>query len=212
MAFMSTAQPIRFRFQTLAGRCVLAAAIFLLLTSCTIEDWPYYKVSATGASVTRTSLLMRGNLGELLHFPLAEGAELTAKSNCYPREESGFQHCNLIVTLQVQMPMEIAFTEGAFLARAPSEPEILLGSIRFRRSYPDCPPNIDEPWCTREHVVVELDYTKARPLVLRGFPPREIELLVPPVIVDERVIAVPAIGFTYEDSFPYQLVPLFANY
>jgi hypothetical protein len=199
------------RFHTQTGLGVLVTATCFFLTSCTIEDWPYYKVSAAGASVTRTLVLSRGNLGELLHFPLVDGAELTATSNCYPRDENGFQHCSLIVTLEVQETMVIAFTEGPFVARAPSEPEILLGADKFRRSHPSCPPNVDQPWCTRERVVVELDYVNRRPLRIQ-VPPSEVELLVPSVIVNERAIAVPVIRFSYEDSFPYQLVPLFANF
>lgn len=207
-----TDRAIKPRFEARTWLGLLLTAIIFVETGCTIEDWPYYKVSAPGASVTRTSSLSRGNLGELLHFAIVDGAELTATSNCYPREENGFQHCSLIVTLEAQKPMNIEFTAGPFVARAPSEPEARFGSDGFRQSHPGCPPNVSQLWCTRERVVVQLDYTNVRPLVLRGSPPRQVELLVPPVVVDKQVVDVPAIRFTYEDAFPYQCVPLFVNF
>ena len=167
------------------GWLITLTVFALTLWSC-VQEWPHYNVSAPGAYVTDTFALMRLTLGERVHLPLADGAELTAVAVCYHPEPGGNQPCGLIVNLLVQEPMNIAFAGGPFIARDPSDHAIRFdaGASYLGRTACTASQLAEQSWCTAVSTRVHLAYEA---------PPRQIVLLVPDVIINDEAMAVPPI-------------------
>lgn len=172
------------------------------LVGCTVEDWPYYAAYMPGGVTIEGSRFMRGTWGDEVRFPIAEDAELSARSICYPREQDGNQPCRISVSLIHPGPGGISFEGGAFIARDPDDPETRFDGRWVKCRYDgDC--FISPTLPTQESVGIDLSYER---------PPELFELIVPLVKLSGRTYAIPPISFRYEDTFPYQIVPLLANY
>ena len=186
-------------------RWLIAIAIVLLLFGSCVHKWPYYKASAPGAHVTETLMLMRLTWGEQVHLPVGDGAEVAARAICYPPEPSGYQGCHLIIDLLIQKPMKISFTEGPFVARDPSNHEIRFYSGKPGEYSGNCPAAQFEEqfWCVAAKASVHLDYE---------VPPRQFELLIPGVTINDENVVVPPIKFEYYDFLAYQFVPWIVNF
>ena len=177
--------------RTIIKWLLLVTIVGIILSTCVI-DWPYYKASVPGGYTTESRMFMRGTWGEQAHLPLVHGAKLTVRTICYPRESSGFQSCNLVITLVNPSSNKINFTEGEFIVRDPSNHEIRFDTRTSRK----------ENGVTLL-LFVHLSYKK---------PPREFELLLPDIAINSNVQEIPAIKFQYEDSFPYQFDLWLSNY
>ena len=178
------------RTRTIIKWLLLVIIVGIVLSTC-IKDWPYYKASVPGGYTTESNMFMRGTWGEKAHLPLVQGAELTVRTICYPRETGGFQPCHLIINIDNQSTNKINFAEGEFIVRNPSNHEIRFDSGTWSREYG-----------ATIIIFVDLSYK---------ITPRKFELLLPDIAVNGEVRVVPAIQFQYEDSFPYQFVLWFAN-
>jgi len=139
-------------------------------------------------------MFMGGTSRETAHLPVVQGVELTATAICYPRESDNFQPCHLIIRLDNHSSNEINFTEGKVFVRDPYIHSIdFAGRATIKK--------FDVTLLIR----VDLKYKTT---------PREFELLLPDIAINDDVQVIPAIKFQYEDSFPYQyqFIPWFANY
>jgi hypothetical protein len=155
-----------------------------------MRDWPYYKVSAPNGYTTESWMFMRGTWGEQIHFPLADGVELAARTICYPRKSNGFQSCHLVIDIKNPNSIKIAFKNWDFIARDPSNHKIRYNGI---------PSRIEQnPGFL---VIVRLNST-----------PKEFELILPNIIIKGKEQSIPPMIFQYEDSFPYQFDPWIGNY
>ena len=186
-------------------RWLIPMAVVMLLFGSCVHKWPHYNASAPGAHVTETLMFMRLTWGEQVHLPVVEGAELAARAICYPPEQGGYQPCHLIIDLLIQRPMNIAFAEGSFIARDPSNHDIRFGANRPGEYHGNCAPEAFEAqaWCVA---------AKASVLLVYEMPPREFELLIPGVNINDKNFVVPAIRFEYDDFLAYQFVPLVVNF
>lgn len=185
--------------------CLIALLVIALLFGSCVHRWPHYKASAPGAHVTEKMMFMRLTWGEQVHLPLADGAELAARSICYPPAQGGYQPCHLIVELRIRKAMEISFTRGLIVARHPADLGIRFASGGYDTRIGNCPTEAFEAhaWCTAVSTSVHLDYE---------MPPSVFELLVPGVTINDENIAVPPIRFEYDDFLAYQFVPLLVNF
>ena len=177
---------------------VIGAVALFLLSTC-VDDWPHYSVTLNGGYTTESGWIpTRGTWGEQAHIPLSHNSELTVRSICYPRESEGNQHCHLVVRVESQTPINAEIDEKQIIARDPANhDQHYVTRISLPRGYPQS--NSTNPIS----IGVFLDYSE---------PPREFELLIPNIVVNGSTHAIPSIRFQYEDTFPYQLVPWFANF
>ena len=150
-------------------------------------------------------MFMRLTWGEQVHLPVGEGAELAGRAICYPPEQGGYQPCHVIIDLLIQKPMKIAFAGGSFIARDPSNHSIRFGSNRPGEYSVNCAPEAfgEQAWCVAAKAIVHLVYE---------MPPREFELLIPGVTINDKNFVVPPIRFEYDDFLAYQFVPLVVNF
>lgn len=176
----------------------LGLLLLVLLSTC-VEDWPHYSVSVNGGYVTESGWIpVRFTWGEQAHVPLSNSSEFTVRSICYPREPDGNQHCHLILRVDAENTINAVIDSNSIVVRNPhNDNQNYVSKISSPRNYPRS--NSTNPIL----MSVNIDYDR---------PPREFELIVPDVFVNENPQTIPPIRFHYEDEFPYQFVPWITNY
>jgi hypothetical protein len=171
----------------------------ILLSGC--DDWPYYVPSIPGGRTELFTGFPRANIGDRAHLPISTG-ELTAHTNCYPREGNGYQHCTIILQLIAPPTSKISFSDDRFMARSLDMTGEWYG-VKVHRCRHDSDCFIRPVRPVQESVTLHLNY---------DMPPGRFEVFVPAVIVDGTSHVVPSILFRFEDAWPYRFSPPFVNY
>jgi len=180
----------------------LVLGSLLILSGCTIEDWPYYSASMPGGRTVELNRLFRGTWGDEVVYPLTPNAHLSARAICYPRQSDGHQPCRVVIELVSPDPQTIGFVHGQFVVTAPADlPQPWLAGVRACRRGGECFVSPSPP--IQESVALDLEY---------ALPPTTFEVTVPNVALNGHRFSPPTITFRYQDTPPHQIVPLFSNY
>lgn len=184
-----------------SGLAVVAAGL-ATLSGCSLRDWPYYTATIPGGITIREGPLFRGTWGDQARFAIDGETEFAARTICYPRESGGDQHCHVLVELLHAGAGSVAFDEGQFVVHRPENGEQRFESRTERCRYDgDC--FIKPTLPIQEQVIIYFDYQH---------PPPEFVIATPDAILGGKVVSLPPVEFSYQDSFPYQVVPLWGNY